>query len=282
MALTEEQKIKIEEEESRKHINQDSTSNKQKSEKNIPWWKPKGKGAWLLALFFVTYFGLALVTPDSTNKSNSNSSTETDSQNTHSSFKEVNEIEIGGKKIKIGDSADSVYEIVTDKYKIDSPTIERWGKITHHFLYGKVLFDITVERNDTGGDYFLTKIVIKDNNYQIPKSQEQPPTPYQVGYSSGALATIAVPQGTTKNQLKDLLAYFHSLNERGMLDKITRGHPVISIFDDEKWTTEKNYRDIVLSKKYCNYIKATYSVDINGVERAGIGGLNCSDYEEIY
>ena len=87
MALTEEQKIKIEEEESRKHINQDSTSNKQKSEKNIPWWKPKGKGAWLLALFFVTYFGLALVTPDSTNKSNSNSSTETDSQNTHSSFK---------------------------------------------------------------------------------------------------------------------------------------------------------------------------------------------------
>lgn len=89
--LTAEEKKKIEKEEYRKHINQGITSNKQESEnqkpilkqeKELPWWKPKGKGAWLLVIFFVTYLVFALITPDSTNKNDSNSSLKTDNQNT--------------------------------------------------------------------------------------------------------------------------------------------------------------------------------------------------------
>ncbi|PIQ72478.1 hypothetical protein COV86_02810 [Candidatus Roizmanbacteria bacterium CG11_big_fil_rev_8_21_14_0_20_35_14] len=195
--------------------------------------------------------------------------------------KEVNEIEISNKKIKIGDSADSVFETLTDKYKVDSPTIEK-SKIIHHFQDGKTLFDMTFERNNTGAYYILTKIVIKDNNYQSSTTQEQPPILYQIDYTSGYLATISVPQGTTKNQLKELLNYFHSLNKKGELSKTMRGHTIIDIFDDKKWTTKENYEEITSSGKYCNYIKATYSVDIDGVEKAGISEGNCPEYERVY
>ncbi len=35
----------------------------------------------------------------------------------------------------------------------------------------------------------------------------------------------------------------------------------IDIFDDKRWTTEENYENLIQNEKYCNYIKATYSVD---------------------
>lgn len=199
---------------------------------------------------------------------------------------EVGKIEVAGKTIRVADSADNVFKIVTDEYKIDSPTIEA-GKITHHFLADKTLFDMTFERNEAGTYYILTKIVIKDRNYQnttaetVRVAQGKPPVEYETGYSSGALVTISVPQGTTKDQLKELLGYFHSLNEKGLLSKATKGHTVIDIFDDKKWTTKENYEAITQSIQYCGYIKATYSVGLDGIERAAIGVDGCPNYEEV-
>jgi len=194
--------------------------------------------------------------------------------------KEVNEIEINNTKIKIGDSADSVFEVITDEYKVDSPTIEN-NKITHHFLDGKTMFDMTFERNETGDYYVLTKIVIKDENYQISTVQEQPPIQYQAGHTSGFLATVSIPTGTTRDQLIELLNYFHSLHQKGKLSEVMKGHTVINIFDDEKWTTKENYDSITWDGTYCNYIKASYSVGLDAVERASIGGDGCPNYEEI-
>lgn len=110
---------------------------------------------------------------------------------------------------------------------------------------------------------------------------EQPPISYEIGYTSGMLATISVPKGTTNSQLKELLNYFHLLNQRGKLSKAMNGHTVIDIFDDREWTIKENYNDINQSGKYCDYIKATYSIDIHGVERASIGQGDCPNYEEV-
>ena len=199
---------------------------------------------------------------------------------------EVDKIEIAGKTISVGDSADDVFETVIDKYKIDSPTIGD-GRVTHHFLDDRVLFDMTLERSKTQNYYVLTKIVIKDQNYQetvdetIRSIIEKPPVEYEAGYSSGALITIFVPQGTTKTQLKELLRYFHSLSEQGLLSKVMKGHTVIDIFDDKKWTIKENYDYLTQGMQYCDHIKATYSIGIDGVERAGIGEGNCPNYEEV-
>lgn len=195
--------------------------------------------------------------------------------------KYISEIEIAGKIIRIGFSADDTFQIVTDKYKIDSPTVGE-GKVTHHFLDGKTLFDMTFERDKTKSYWVLTEIIIKDRNYQTPDIKEQPPVQYEIGHTSGFLAVISVPKGTTKSQLKELLNYFHSLKEKGNLSKVMKGHTVIDIFDDKKWTIKENYNNIILSTEtYCNYIKATYSVDLHGVERASIGFSECPNYEEI-
>jgi len=195
--------------------------------------------------------------------------------------KYISEIEIAGKIIRIGFSADDVFQIVTDKYKIDSPTVGE-GKVTQHFLDGKTLFDMTFERDKTKSYWVLTEIIIKDRNYQIPDIKEQPPVQYEIGYTSGFLAVISVPKGTTKSQLKKLLNYFHSLKEKGNLSKVMKGHTVIDIFDDKKWTIKENYNNIILNTEtFCNYIKATYSVDLDGVERASIGFSECPNYEEI-
>lgn len=110
---------------------------------------------------------------------------------------------------------------------------------------------------------------------------QQTPVKYEVGYTSGFLAAISVPQGTTKEQLKELLSYFHSLNEKGKLSQVMGGHTVIDIFDDKKWTVEGNYNSLVWDQRYCDYVRATYSVDIHGVERASIGQGDCSNYEEV-
>lgn len=201
-------------------------------------------------------------------------------------LEEVDKIEIAGKTIKVGDLADDVFEIVTDEYKIDSPTIET-GKVTHHFLADKILFDMTFERTGIGNYYVLTKIVIKDRDYQdtttgtIQTVLGEPPVEYEIGYSSGALVTITVPQGTTEDQLKELLGYFHSLNEKGLLSKAMKGHTVIDIFDDKKWTTKENYEAITQGMQYCDYIKATYSVGLDRIERAAIGVDGCPNYEEV-
>lgn len=195
--------------------------------------------------------------------------------------KYISEIEIAGKIIRIGFSADDVSQIVTDKYKIDSPTVGE-GKVTRHCLDGKTLFDMTFERDKTKSYWVLTEIIIKDRNYQIPDIKEQPPVQYEIGYTSGFLAVISVPKGTTKSQLKELLNYFHSLKEKGNLDRVMKGHTVIDIFDDKKWTIKENYNNIILNTEtFCNYIKATYSVDRDGVERASISFSECPNYEEI-
>ena len=195
--------------------------------------------------------------------------------------KYISEIEIAGKIIRIGFSADDIFQIVTDKYKIDSPTVGE-GKVTHHYLDGKTLFDMTFERDETKSYWVLTEIIIKDRNYQIPDIKEQPPVQYEIGYTSGFLAVISVPKGTTKSQLKELLNYFHSLKEKGNLDRVMKGHTVIDIFDDKKWTIKENYNNIILNTEtFCNYIKATYSVDLHGVERASISFSECPNYEEI-
>ncbi len=191
----------------------------------------------------------------------------------------VDNIIVAGQTIKVGDPADDVFKIVTDKYKIDSPTTEE-GKITHHFLDGKTLFDLTFEKNEAG-NYILTKITIKDTNYQPPAKQEQAPISYKIGHTSGFLATIAVPSGTTKAQLTELLKYFHSLHKNGKLSETMKGHTVIDIFDDEKWTIKDNYDTIIRDGSYCNYIKAQYGVDLNGVESASIGYGDCPNYEEL-
>lgn len=111
----------------------------------------------------------------------------------------------------------------------------------------------------------------------------QSPVAYKIGYTSGALATISVPQETTNTQLKELLNYFHLLKNKGELSNVMSGHTVIDIFDDEKWTTKESYNnfDPAKSNEYCNYIKATYSIDLHGVERAGIGMGDCPNYEEV-
>ncbi len=195
--------------------------------------------------------------------------------------KYISEIEIAGKIIRIGFSADDVSQIVTDEYAFDSPTVGE-GKVTRHCLDGKTLFDMTFERDKTKSYWVLTEIIIKDRNYQIPDIKEQPPVQYEIGYTSGFLAVISVPKGTTKSQLKELLNYFHSLKEKGNLYRVMKGHTVIDIFDDKKWTIKENYNNIILSTEtYCNYIKATYSVDLHGVERASIGFSECPNYEEI-
>lgn len=118
---------------------------------------------------------------------------------------EVDKIEVAGKTISVGDLADDVFETVTDKYKIDSPTIGG-GRVIHHFLDGKVLFDMTFEKRGTG-PYYLTKIVIKDRNYQdktaeiVRATLGEPPVEYETGHSSGVLITVSVPAGTTKEML---------------------------------------------------------------------------------
>ena len=193
----------------------------------------------------------------------------------------VDNIAVSGQTIKVGDLADDVFKIVTDKYKIDSPTIEE-GKVTHHYLDGKTLFDLTFERNEAGNYYILTKITIKDTNYQPTAKQDKAPVSYKIGHTSGFLATIAVPSGTTKAQLTELLKYFHSLHKDGKLSETMKGHTVIDIFDDEKWTIKDNYNNIIKSNEtYCNYIKAQYGVDLNGVESASIGAGDCPNYEKI-
>lgn len=109
----------------------------------------------------------------------------------------------------------------------------------------------------------------------------QPPVSYEIGYTSGMLATISVPKGTTNSQLKELLNYFHLLNQKGELSKVMKGYTVIDIFDDQKWTTKENYDYLTQGMQYCDHIKATYSIGIDGVERAGIGEGNCPNYEEV-
>lgn len=113
-----------------------------------------------------------------------------------------------------------------------------------------------------------------------PKS-EQSPVSYEIGYASGFLVAISVPQGTTKSQLKELLNYFHSLKEKSKLSEVMGGHTVIDIFDDKKWIIKENYDSLTKDMQYCSYIRATYSVDIDGVERAGIGEGSCPNYEEV-
>jgi len=194
---------------------------------------------------------------------------------------QINEIKILGKTIKVGDSADNVFNIITDDYKIDSQTIGS-GKVVHHFLVGKTLFDMIFEKDETDSYYVLTGIIIKNENYQVPEIEKQSPVQYEIGYTSGFLAVISVPQGTTKTQLKELLNYFHSLKEEGKLSKIMKGHTVIDIFDNKKWTTKENYNSIILNTEtYCNYIKATYGVDIQGVESASISFGDCPNYEKV-
>ncbi len=190
-----------------------------------------------------------------------------------------NSMEVAGQTIKVGDLADDVFKIVTEKYKIASPTIEE-GKVTHHFLDGKTLFDLTFEKNEAG-NYILTKITIKDTNYQPSAKPRQAPVSYKIGHTSGYLATIAVPKGTTKAQLTELLKYFHSLHKNGKLNETMKGHTIIDIFDDEKWTIKDNYDIIIRDGSYCNYIKAQYGVDSNGVESASIGYGDCPNYEKI-
>lgn len=249
--------------------------NKQSNKKTPPLWLMVIFGLILLGLFnYLT----------GTNKEKQ--------QKKNSPIEQVNEvdkIDVAGKTINVGDSADDVFAIVTDKYKIDSPTIGD-GKITHHFLDNKILFDMTFERSKTKNYYVLTKIVIKNLNYQGTLDEttrsviKKPPVEYETGYSSGFLITIFIPQGITKTQLKELLRYFHSLNEQDLLSKVMKGHTVIDIFDDKKWTTKENYNFLVQGGQdgqFCDYIKATYSVDINGVERASIGDGDCPNYEEV-
>lgn len=192
---------------------------------------------------------------------------------------QVDNVTVAGQTIKVGDLSDDVFKIVTDKYKIDSPTTEE-GKVTHYFLDGKTLFDLTFEKNEVG-NYILTKITIKDTNYQPTAKQDKAPVSYKIGHASGFLATIAVPSGTTKAQLTELLKYFHSLHKNGKLSKTMKGHTVIDIFDDEKWTIKDNYDTIIRDGSYCNYIKASYGVDLSGVESASIGAGDCPNYEKI-
>ncbi|GAH24739.1 unnamed protein product, partial [marine sediment metagenome] len=161
--------------------------------------------------------------------------------------KYISEIEIAGKIIRIGFSADDVFQIVTDKYKIDCPTVGEGKVINHYFLDGKTLFDMTFERDKTKSYWVLTEIIIKDRNYQTPDIKEQPPVQYEIGHTSGFLAVISVPKETTKSQLKELLNYFHSLKEKGNLCKVMKGHTVIDIFDDKKWTIKENYNNIILN-----------------------------------
>lgn len=121
----------------------------------------------------------------------------------------------------------------------------------------------------------------KDKPKQTSTLTLEPPISYEVGYTSGMLATISVPKGTTKSQLKELLNYFHSLNQKGDLFKVMDGHTMIDIFDEKKWTEKENYDNITKSKKYCDYIKAAYSLDIDGIESASIGYNECPNYEEV-
>ncbi len=234
-----------------------------------------------LFVAFILIFGLVLACGEvSTKPEKVEELTEEDTE-ADIEEKYISEIEIAGKIIRIGFSADDIFQIVTDKYKIDSPTVGE-GKVTHHYLDGKTLFDMTFERDKTNSYWVLAEIIIKDRNYQIPDIKEQPPVQYEIGHTSGFLAVISVPKGTTKSQLKELLSYFHSLKEKGNLSKVMKGHTVIDIFDDKKWTIKENYNNIILSTEtYCNYIKATYSVDLHGVERASIGLSECPNYEEI-
>lgn len=192
----------------------------------------------------------------------------------------VSEIAVNGRTISLGDTADSVFKTITDKYKINSSTSQE-GKITNHYLDGKTLFDMTFERNKTGDYYILSKILIKDTNYQAYQQKIPPPVQYQVGYVSGFLATIVIPTGTINEKLVELLNYFHDLHKNGELSKTMKGHTVIDIFDDERWVVKENYDRIIRDRTYCDYIRAEYSIDSSGVERASIGGTDCPNYKKI-
>jgi len=132
--------------------------------------------------------------------------------------------------------------------------------------------------------FFILIAAISDGGKKeksTPTSTSQPPVSYEIGYTSGMLATISVPKGTTNSQLKELLNYFHLLSQKGELYKIMEGKKVIDIFDDKKWTTKENYDSLTQGMQYCDHIKATYSIGIDGVERAGISEGNCPNYEEV-
>ncbi|MDP2585599.1 MAG: hypothetical protein Q8P29_01830 [Candidatus Levybacteria bacterium] len=276
MVLSEKQK-KIEDEgEYGTKIKEDlNPSSKQKSKKC-------GAGCLTAIIIFIAIVAIGIVfsssntpTPNSTDSGNQ-LSFEADS-----SEQSVLDIEVNGRTISVGDAADSVFAIITDEYKVDSPTIQE-GEITHHFLDGKILFDMTFERNKAGDYYILSKIVIKDTKYQVSNQQKTlPPIQYTIGYTSGALAAIVTSKGTTNDELVGLLNYFHNLHKKGDFSKTMRGHTTISIFDDESWATEDSYERIIRDETYCDYIKATYSIDNSGVERAFIGDWNCPSYEKI-
>lgn len=274
MSLTEEEKRKIEEEE-RFRVGVKETLKKEERSKGCSGCLiSSGKGLLLFVLIGVGLSALVLVLSPRTREGGSGTL----------STEGIEEIEVAGQTIEVGDLADDVFAIVA-KYRIDTPTIAD-GRIIHHYLADKVLFDLTFEKKGTGS-YYLTKIVIKDQNYQDKTAETvratlgEPPIGYETGHSSGVLITVSVPTGTTKEGLKELLGYFHSLNEKGLLSKAMKGNTVIDIFDDKKWTIKENYDAITEGPQYCDYIKATYSVDLDGTEHAAIGVNGCPNYEEV-
>ena len=62
MVLSEEEKAKIEEEEEyRAKVRKNITISPKTSEKRVPWWKPKGKGAWLFIIVMVFIFAISVL-----------------------------------------------------------------------------------------------------------------------------------------------------------------------------------------------------------------------------
>ncbi len=273
MSLTEEEKRKIEKEERFRAGVKKTLKKEERSKGCSGCFISSGKGLLLFVLIGVGLSALVLVFSPGTREGGSSTL----------STEGIEKIEVAGQTIEVGDLADDVFAIVAE-YRIDTPTIAD-GRITHHYLADKVLFDLTFQRK--GGPYYLTKIVIKDRNYQDKTAETvratlgEPPIEYETGHSSGVLITVSVPVGTTKEGLKELLRYFHSLNEKGLLSKAMKGNTVIDVFDDKKWTIKENYDAITEGVQYCDYIRATYSVGLDGVERASIGVDGCPNYEEV-
>lgn len=107
------------------------------------------------------------------------------------------------------------------------------------------------------------------------------PVQYRIGYASGYLATIVIPKGTSRDEIINLLNYFHSLHQKGELSNTMNGHTILSIFDDEQWVIEENYNRIIKDGSFCDHVIALYGVDSDGKESAFIGDNNCPNSEEV-
>lgn len=174
MNLSEEDKKRIQEEEEYRETLRAKHTEESKYRQEIIAKKSKGKSVfyfithlfkwWLIVGLIILIIGLiSFFAGNWSSPSNIQNSTSTSISKEQS----VSDIEVNSQKVSVGDSADSVFAIITERYKLDSPTVKE-GKVTHHYLIGKILYDMTFERNETGDYYILSKIVIKDNDYQTP------------------------------------------------------------------------------------------------------------------